>query len=101
MELGPNWYEIGSKTYPGEPNGFHSGEEMEHEKVLWVTMVGAKKGFSILDVLEWLKLFLFFLCFSFFFLPHKNIGAHTPRPRPPSGVAGPDYIPKGPYEIKF
>ena len=65
---------------------------------LWLA---AKKGFSILDALEWLKLFLFFLCFSFFFLPHKNVGTHTPRPRPPSGVAGPDYIPKGPYEIKF
>ena len=81
MELGPHWYEIGSKTYPGEQNGLHSGEEMEHEKALWVTMVSRQERFfnsrrsRMAETLSFFPLFFFFL-----FATQKRWGPYPKAP---------------------
>ena len=97
MELGPNCYRIGNKTYQGRQNGFQSGGTCNTRKYFWSPWFAAKKNFWILDALQWLKQpsnsFYFetlsFLCFVSLssFCYAKKLGAMLSPTHPPSLVS--------------
>ena len=89
MELGPNWYEIGSKTYPGEQNGFHTEGDLEHEKVLLFAMVSRQERFFNSRCSRMAETLSFFPLLLFFLFASQKVGAHTTRPRhsPPLPVS--------------